>query len=95
MIRRDKMIAMSLRTFTMKVLFFIISNLLSSRRIEVDTQLLNVPKIIISNFCSIINTYLYNSVKSEFIKDNEAIDKLAMLWGTLDYLVVCKKHNLF
>ena len=44
MIRRNKMIEMSFKTLIIKVLVFILSNLLSSRRLEVDTQQLNVPK---------------------------------------------------
>ena len=65
MIRRDKMIAMSLRTFTMKALFFIIIKPPFLKiRLEVDTQLLNVPKTIISNFCSIIN--IINKVLKKF-----------------------------
>ena len=37
------MIEMSFKTLIIKVLVFILSNLLSSRRLEVDTQQLNVP----------------------------------------------------
>ena len=45
MIRRNKMIEMSFKTLIIKVLVFILSNFLSSRRLEVDTQQLNVPKL--------------------------------------------------
>ena len=38
------MIEMSFKTLIIKVLVFILSNILSSRRLEVDTQQLNVPK---------------------------------------------------
>ena len=38
------MIDMSFKTFIIKVLVFILSNLLSSRRLEVDIQQLNVPR---------------------------------------------------
>jgi len=51
------MIAMSFRTFITKVLVFTLSNLLSVRDL-VDTQQLNVPKLIIANFCSTINNYI-------------------------------------
>ena len=37
-VRSNKMIAMYLRTFIIKILFFILSNLLSFSRLEVDTQ---------------------------------------------------------
>ena len=42
MIKRNKMIVMNFRTFKIKVLVFILSNLLSIRDL-VDTQQLNVP----------------------------------------------------
>jgi len=38
------MIEMSFKTLIIKVLVFILSNILSSRRLDVDTQQLNVPK---------------------------------------------------
>ena len=50
MIRRNKMIEMSFKTLIIKVLVFILSNLLSSRRLEVDTQQLNVPDCNIALF---------------------------------------------
>ena len=51
------MIVMNFRAFIIKVLVFILSNLLSKWDL-VDTQQLNVPKIIISNYCSIFNIKL-------------------------------------
>ena len=44
------MIEMSLKTLIIKVLVFILSNLLSSKRLEVDTQQLNVPNCNIALF---------------------------------------------
>ena len=43
MIKRNKMIEMSFKTFTIKVLVFILSNLLSLEDKKVDIQQLNVP----------------------------------------------------
>ena len=59
------MIVMNFRTFMIKVLVFILSNLLSIRDL-VDTQQLNIPKYIISNICSIINIKLTNGKFFEF-----------------------------
>ena len=71
MIRRNKMIEMSFKTLIIKVLVFILSNLLSSRRLEVDTQQLNVPKINVTFVVITVNRtldYLYFSfVKIYFI----------------------------
>ena len=49
-VESNKMIATSLKTLMIKVLVFILSNLLSSRRLEVDTQQLNVPDCNIALF---------------------------------------------
>ena len=52
------MIVMYLRTLITKFLFFIIIKPPLYKRLEVDTQQLNVPKQIISNICFVINIKL-------------------------------------
>ena len=52
------MIVMKKRIFIIKILFFIISNLLSILRLEVDTQQLIFPKLTITLYKLIINNYL-------------------------------------
>ena len=55
------MIERYLRTFMIKILFFISSNLLSKKEIEVDTQQLNVPiciiRKIITNYILLTNIF--------------------------------------
>ena len=59
------MIVTNFRTFKIKVLVFILSNLLSIRDL-VDTQQLNIPKIIITNYCSIFNNKLKKCLNKLF-----------------------------
>ena len=62
------MIEMSFKTLIIKVLVFILSNLLSSRRLEVDTQQLNVPKYNVAYMIHCVNqTYTVLPCYSPFL----------------------------
>ena len=55
------MIAMSLRIFIIKILVFIFIKPPLYKWLEVDTQITEVPKLIISNICSCYN--IFNTIK--------------------------------
>ena len=69
MIKRNKMIEMSFKTFTIKVLVFILSNLLSLEDKKVDIQQLNVPRHNVTYMIRYVNrTYtVFSCFSNRFI----------------------------
>ena len=87
------MIVMYRRTLITKFLFFIIIKPPLYKRLEVDTQQLNVPKTIISNLCSAINIILINYFK-QALKDKVKL-KSSGLDKNCKYILILMTENPF